>query len=172
MFEKDYALSKEFEAFFIQNYPRVKTFARRLLMKEQDAEDIAQDIFLKIADRPDIWQDPEQSGKYLFTMTKNYIFNVIKHRNIERKYEQMMATEQPVAEEFGAADKLHAKEMELLVLYLVEQMPHQRKDIFKMSRINGFSNAQIAEKTNLSIRTVERHLYLALKDLKKALSEK
>jgi RNA polymerase sigma-70 factor (ECF subfamily) len=98
---KDYNLSKEFETFFIKNYPKVKNFARYLLMAEQDAEDIAQDVFLKIADKPAIWQDPEQSGKYLFTMTKNHIFNVIKHRNIERKYEKMMVAENPIAEELG-----------------------------------------------------------------------
>ncbi|MDR1405739.1 MAG: RNA polymerase sigma-70 factor [Prevotellaceae bacterium] len=171
MFEKKYDLSKEFEAFFIRNYPKVKTFARRLLMKEHEAEDIAQDVFLKIVDKPAIWKDPEQSGKYLFTMTKNHIFNIIKHRAIERKYEEMTVAEHAAREESGTVEKLYAKELELQVQYAVEQMPQQRKDIFKMSRIEGLSNAAIAEKANLSIRTVERHLYLALKDLKKALDE-
>jgi RNA polymerase sigma-70 factor (ECF subfamily) len=167
---KDYCQSKEFETFFIKNYPKVKNFARRLLMREQDAEDIAQDIFLKIVNKPDIWQDPEQSGKYLFTMTKNYIFNIIKHRKIERKYEDIMIIENPAIEESGITDKLYAKETALLVQYAVEQMPQQRRNIFKMSRTEGMSNALIAEKTNLSIRTVERHLYLALKDLKKVIN--
>ncbi|MDR3132517.1 MAG: RNA polymerase sigma-70 factor [Prevotellaceae bacterium] len=169
MLEKNHYLSKEFESFFIKNYPRVKNFARRLLMSEQDAEDIAQDIFLKIVNKPAIWQDPEQSGKYLFTMTKNYIFNLIKHRKIEQNYEKLVIAEKSVAEEFGVTDKLYAKETALLVQYAVEQMPPQRRDIFKMSRIEGMSNALIAEKTSLSIRTVERHLYLALKDLKNIL---
>jgi RNA polymerase sigma-70 factor (ECF subfamily) len=168
--EDKYNLSKEFESFFIQNYPKVKRFARHLLMGEQDAEDIAQDIFLKIADKPAIWQDPEQSGKYLFTMTKNHIFNVIKHRNIERKYEKMIAGESPIAEEFGIVDKLYAKEIELLVQYTIEQMPPQRKEIIKMSRYKGMSNAEISEALNLSVRTIERHIYLALKELKKVLS--
>jgi RNA polymerase sigma-70 factor (ECF subfamily) len=168
--EKNYNLSKEFESFFIKNYPKIKNFARHLLMGEQDAEDIAQDIFLKIADKPAIWQDPEQSGKYLFTMTKNHIFNVIKHRHIERKYERMMAAENPAAEDFGIISKLYAKEIELLIQHAIEQMPPQRKEIIKMSRYKGMSNAEISETLNLSIRTVERHIYLALKKLKKVLS--
>ena len=170
MLGKDYGQCKEFEVFFIENYPKVKNFARRLLMREQDAEDVAQDIFLKIVNKPAIWQDPEQSGKYLFTMTKNYIFNIIKHRKIERKYEDIMMAENPVLEELDVTDKLYAKEMALLIQYAVEQMPPQRRDIFKMSRVEGMSNALIAEKTNLSVRTVERHLYLALKDLKLVVS--
>jgi RNA polymerase sigma-70 factor (ECF subfamily) len=67
-------------------------------------------------------------------------------------------------------DKLYAKEIELLVQYTIEQMPPQRKEIIKMSRYKGMSNAEISEALNLSIRTVERHIYLALKELKKALS--
>jgi RNA polymerase sigma-70 factor (ECF subfamily) len=168
--KKKYNLSKEFESFFIKNYPKVKNFARRLLMGEQDAKDIAQDIFLKIADKPAIWQDPEQSGKYLFTMTKNHIFNVIKHRHVERKYEKMIAIENPMMEEFGIVDRLYAKEIELLIRYTIEQMPPQRKEVITMSRWRGMTNAEIAEALNLSVRTVERHIYLALKELKQALA--
>jgi RNA polymerase sigma-70 factor (ECF subfamily) len=148
----------------------VKSFARRLIMGEQDAEDIAQDVFLKIAEKPDIWQDPELGGKYLFAMTKNHIFNIIKHRNVERKYEKAVTAENPIADEFGVVDKLYAKELELLIQYTIEQMPPQRKDVIKMSRFKGMSNAEIAVALNLSIRTVERHVYLALKELKKAIA--
>jgi RNA polymerase sigma-70 factor (ECF subfamily) len=162
--------SKNFESFFIENYPKVKSFARRLLMGEHDAEDIAQDVFLKIADKPAIWQDPELGGKYLFTMTKNHIFNVIKHRNVERKYEKAVTVGNPIADEFGIVDKLYAKELELLIQYTIERMPPQRKDIIKMSRFKGMSNAEIAAALSLSIRTVERHIYLALKELKKTIA--
>jgi RNA polymerase sigma-70 factor (ECF subfamily) len=67
-------------------------------------------------------------------------------------------------------DKLYAKEIELLIQHTIEQMPPQRKEIIKMSRYKGLSNAEISETLNLSVRTVERHIYLALKELKKALS--
>lgn len=167
MFGDHHNRAKEFEVFFIKNYPKVKAFARRLLMKEQDAEDVAQDVFLKIMDKPKIWRDPEQSDKYLFTMTRNHIFNIIKHRNIERRYETTAIMEQSVIDEFESIDKLHVKEIELLLLHAIEQLSPQRRDIFKMSRMEGLSNAQIAERLNISVRTVERHLYLALKDIKK-----
>jgi RNA polymerase sigma-70 factor (ECF subfamily) len=170
MGKNNHNLSRDFESFFIKNYPRVKSFARHLLMGEQDAEDVAQDVFLKITDRPDIWQDPEQSGKYLFAMTKNHIFNIIKHRNIERKYEKAVTAENPIADECGIVDRLYAKELELLIQYTIEQMPPQRKDVIKMSRFKGLSNAEVADALNLSVRTVERHIYLALKELKKAIA--
>ncbi len=57
--------------------------------------------------------------------------------------------------------------MELLALNTIERMPEQRKKIFKMSRFDGKKNKEIAEELNLSTRTVERHIYLALTELKK-----
>ena len=51
----------------------------------------------------------------------------------------------------------------------IEKMPEQRKKICKMSRFEGKSNPEISEIMNLSTRTVERHIYLALSELKKML---
>ncbi|MCC8036158.1 MAG: LuxR C-terminal-related transcriptional regulator [Rikenellaceae bacterium] len=48
-------------------------------------------------------------------------------------------------------------------------MPEQRKIIFRLSRYEGRTNMEIAEALGLSVRTVERHIYLALADLKKVL---
>ena len=52
---------------------------------------------------------------------------------------------------------------------VVENMPPQRKLIYQLSREAGLSNAEIAEKLELSKKTVENHLNLALKELRKIL---
>ncbi len=162
-------LNREFELFFTGNYPKVKSFALRILMSEQDAEDVAQDMFMKLLTLPEIWQDEEVADKYLFTMTRNHIFNLIKRKGIERKYQEELIVRGKLIEEFGLEKELYAKELELMAIHTIEQMPEQRKRIFKMSRYEGKSNAEISESTSLSVRTVERHIYLALAELKKKL---
>lgn len=47
---------KKFEQFFILTFPKVKAFAWKILHSEEDAEDIAQDIFVKLWDNPEIWR--------------------------------------------------------------------------------------------------------------------
>lgn len=162
-------IDKEFEDFFIESYPKIKSFALRILMSEEDAEDVAQDMFIKLLSLPEIWQDKEVVNKYLFTMTRNYIFNLIKRKGVERKYQEELIARGKLVEEFGLEKELYAKELELIAIHTIDQMPEQRKRIFKMSRYEGKSNAEISEKTSLSIRTVERHIYLALAELKEKL---
>ncbi|MCC8036157.1 MAG: sigma-70 family RNA polymerase sigma factor [Rikenellaceae bacterium] len=78
---------RDFEKFFLEYYPRAKAFARKILMSDEDAEDITQDIFLKLMDKPDIWRDKQKRERYLFVMLRNHIFNLIKRRKVERRYQ-------------------------------------------------------------------------------------
>lgn len=164
-------MEEEFEKFFMENYPKVKSFAIRILMSEEDAEDISQDIFMKLLHLPKIWKErvEEKRNSYLFKMTKNHIFNFIKHKKIERQYQQELIKRNLITDDLDLTDNLHAKEIEMLITYTIAQMPERRKEIFNMSRYEGKSNLQIAQMLDMSVRTVERHLYLALADLKKAL---
>ena len=64
-------------------------------------------------------------------------------------------------------NEIYHEELQLLLKLALEQMPDKRRQVFEMSRFMHLSNHTIAEKMDLSIRTVEQHIYLALKDLKK-----
>ena len=61
-----------FKKFFDLNFPKVKTFAWQLLKSEEDAEDIAQDIFVKLWDNPEIWENKETWDSYIYTMARKH----------------------------------------------------------------------------------------------------
>jgi RNA polymerase sigma-70 factor (ECF subfamily) len=164
-------MKEDFERFFTENSPKLKAYAMQVLMSEEDAEDVVQDVFLKLIAKPEKWQDEERKDGYLFKTTKNHILNFIKRRKMERSYQQRLAeTNASLVEEFGLDDKLHAQEVEFLIMTILKRMPERRSNIFKMSRYEGKSNQEIADILNISIRTVERHIYLALVDLKETLN--
>ena len=67
-------------------------------------------------------------------------------------------------------DWMSFAETNTLIQNNIEALPPQRKTIFKMSRYDHMSNIEIAVKLNLSVRTVEKHIELALKDLRRSMS--
>lgn len=163
-------MEKEFEHFFLHNFLKVKSFAFRLLLSEADAEDVAQDIFIKLLEMPHIWHNNQDNeAPFLYTITRNHVFNLIKRRSVERKYQEHLINENFNFEEYGIEESLYAKELNLIATYVVEQMPEQRRNVYKMSRVEGKTSAEIATELNLSQRTVEHHIYLALNELKKYL---
>ena len=141
MNEKTNDMDARFEQFYAANFPRVKNFARLLTKSEEDAEDIAQNIFLKLWTRPDLWQGQESMTGYLYTVTRNEIFNLFKHQKVEQEYESHIIRSQLIGE-------------------LCDE---------DTSLLENLYYKEIAEKLQIPVRTVEDHIYKTLTELHKVL---
>jgi RNA polymerase sigma-70 factor (ECF subfamily) len=160
-------LVQNFERFFLLTFPKVKAFALKILKSEEDAEDIAQDIFVKLWSYPEIWRDKNNIDGYIYTMVRNHIFNFIKQKEVRRTYQDSLSAPEPFHNDFDIHDHLYAKELALLAKLAINRMPERRREVYLLSRVQGKSNSEIASMLRLSVRTVERHLYLALSELRK-----
>lgn len=148
-------------------YPKVRYFVLGLVKSEEDAEDLAQDIFAKLWTNRAAFAEVRNLGVYLFVLSRNMTYNYIEARQLRQEWLQ----EKTFDEEDGHSpyEDLIAKDLTLLVDLVVEGLPPQRKTIYKLSREAGLSNTEIAEKLGLQKKTVENHLNLALKELRKVL---
>ena len=154
-------LDIRFEQFYAANFPRVKNFAKLLTKSEEDAEDIAQNIFLKLWTRPELWQDQETMTGYLYTVTRNEIFNLFKHQKVEQEYEDKVLKAQLLGElcdeDSSLLENLYYKEVLMLIRMTLSQLPDRRRRVFEMSRFEGLSHKEIADKLNISLTTVITH---------------
>jgi RNA polymerase sigma-70 factor (ECF subfamily) len=158
--------AKAFELLFLRYQPRLVYFVMGFVKDEEASRDICQDIFLRL------WQSREsmpaiQSFKsLLFSMARHAICNYYDHHLIVEKFKekQLLA---PVKTD-NAEEQLFADQLQELINSAVEAMPAQRRRIFKLSRAEGLSNSEIASMLDISKRTVENHLTLALAELRKA----
>ena len=126
---------------------------------------MTQDIFYKIWTNRETISKVDSFKAYLFRMARNMIYDYYEHSLIEENYqqkEQRRSTYDDLIEE-----ELYARELSLLIDIAVEKMPPQRRNIFIMSRKDGLSNEEIAQRLNISKRTVETHLTQALAELRK-----
>ena len=63
---QDHNLALHFETIFKTHYSSVKHFIFFLLKSEQDAEDLAQDVFTRLWSKPEIWSNQEESNGYIY----------------------------------------------------------------------------------------------------------
>lgn len=157
-----------FRMLFEHYYPRVYEFVRRIVKSDTLAEDVTQDIFVKIWERREMFGVEVHSfGKYIYVMSRNAAIN-----SLRRSGRISPLAEESVnrADNFSVEEDYYAHEKELIIRLTVCQMPEQRRRIFEMSRYMGMDNQTIATTLNLSKKTVENHLTLALKTLRSALA--
>ena len=158
---------------FVSLISKVKKFSMHLLKSEAEAEDVAQEVFMKLWSRPDVWKMNDKSiDDYVFIMTRNEIFNILRHKNISHRYKESVYDESLLRELTDGRniyDSIYCREIMLLVRHHLEKMPQKRREIFEASRFRGMNNKEIAQKYSISVRTVEHQIYLALSELKKIL---
>lgn len=152
-----------FRSFFIKYYPKVKRFIYYFIKSEEIAEDLSQDVFEYIWVNRNRLPGLQSLDAYLFCMAKNKALNYLSRQALENAY----AMSCPIVREYSIEEELYAAELEMLILLIIEKMPGQRRRIFEMSRYENLKNQEIADLLHLSKKTVENHLNLALKQLRK-----
>ena len=169
----DRQIELKFQKFFTANFPKVKNFAQMLLKSEAEAEDVAQDVFCKLWLQPEIWLDTDKDlDNYLFILTRNIVLTIFKHQQIEQEYQDEVVERTflyELTEKEEILNNVYYKEMLMIVQLTLEKRPKRRRLIFKLSRFKGLSHKEIADKLDVSIRTIEHQVYLALIELKKIL---
>ena len=155
-----------FRHIFMKYFPKMKYFITHIVKSEAIAEELSQDVFEKIWRNRAELSDLRSFSSYLYRMSKNIAINYIEHKYVERTYIQDYKAEL----DFSIEEQLDANEIKLLIMLEVEKMPEQRKKIFMMSRFENLKNEEIAKELNITKKTVENHLNLALKQIRKTIS--
>lgn len=145
-------------------------FANSYLKDSFEAEEIVQDVFLKVWEKREDVDVQKSLKSYLYRITVNKVFNELKHRVVKQKYEKHAQNLDRVTGETPESS-IQFQELNKKLDILLTKLPEQQRTIFIMSRWKGLTNAEIAEQLNLSIRTVENQIYRAAKFIKLHLND-
>lgn len=159
-----------FQVIFDAYSERLFHFAYSYLKDSNETEEIVQEVFLRLWEiRTEV--DEEKSFKsFLYKMTVNRVFNHLKHQIVRQKYEEHLMSLDPSFSE-TPEEALRRNELTDKVQEVLNKLPEQKRRIFILSRLKGYSNAEISEKLGLSVRTVENQVYRATKFLKEHLKD-
>lgn len=159
---------KAFDYLFMLYYPKVKAFLIGFLDNKEDAEDLSQDVFIKLWNVRSTLVQVENFNAYIYKITKNTLYTHLNHTVRFNTQNIDTLADAPTLDELEQF--IYATELEDIIEAAIEQMPEQQKKIFRMSRKEGKSNEEIAILLNISKRTVETHISSALSNLRKVIS--
>lgn len=159
--------TQDFDELFRTYYPVAVLFANKFVKNEFAAKDIAQQVFLKIFEKKDTIQIEVSFKAYLLRAVRNTALTYLnKEKTHIRHSEAAFAkTDQVIMD----TDPVAYEQLVNTLKNLIENLPPRCQLIFKMNRLEGKKNKEIATELGLSIRTVEAQISYALKQLRSKL---
>ncbi len=140
------------------------------MKNRSDAEEVTQEVFVKLWESRKSVNPEENLNAYIFTITRNLIFNRHKKKLNEWKYLDHLRNHLNHANQ-DTQEAVLLNELQEIIHKCIEEMPDRRRQVFQMSRIQCLSHKEISKELNISTKTIEIHISMALKDLRKVLKD-
>ena len=154
-----------FEYLFDRYYSLIYSVSIKYLKVHELAEDMVQSSFLKIWEKRDSLTQIERFDHYLFRIARNEMTDHFRKNITHAKHQQRLR--ELFEEESGNPEELLiTKQNRKLIADVIQELTPQQQIAYKLSRDEGLSYQQIAEKMGLSVNTVKVHISLALKALR------
>ncbi len=155
-----------FDTIYEKYCRRLFGFVVRYVKLESDAEEIVQDVFVKIWENRERIDAYSSFDSYLFTISYNSAISLLRKRIHEKKYLEHLRY---VQQEYSApelTDELYFNELNRTIQSLLAELTPRQKEIYRLSREEGLTHDEIAKKLGISINTVKNHMVSVLSFLR------
>ena len=154
---------------FNQFYAPLCVYAFRFVTDLQTREDLVQDVFLKL------WQERKSIDirtsvrAYLLIATRNRCLNFLRRKELERTYEQEVIN--GLREESSDEELYSLTELREMIDRSIAALPEKYRVVFEMSRYDGLTYREIADKQGIAVKTVELYMSKSLAILRGKLKD-
>lgn len=145
---------------------RLHGFVLRYIKQKEDAEEIVQEVFVKIWESRNKIDAYSSFESFLFTVAYNTTISLLRKRTNEKKYLEHIKSLQQPSNSPDLIDEIHFNELNDRVQSLLNELTPRQKEIFQLSREEGLTQAEIAKKLDISVNTVKKHMGNTLAFLK------
>ncbi len=157
---------KAFNILFYQHHARVYNLARSFLRYKEDAEEIVQIVFIALWENRSRIDEDQSLSAYILTIARHWIYNTIKKSIYRHGYLEHLQT-QNKSLEYVTEDVVLFNELNSIVDKLTNELPPKRSEIFRLSRNEGLSYREIANRLSITESTVNTQLTKALDYVRK-----
>lgn len=157
-----------FEQVFRSNYAGMCGFAGKYIDDKDEAEEVVQEVFFNYWSKKETLDIIGALEAYLYRSVRNACLNHLKHMQVRAKFVEQASLQE---EESSFSNSIEVLELQGKIEDSIDQLPSERKKIFKLSREEGLKYREIADQLGLSVKTVETQMGKALKFLRENLTE-
>lgn len=158
-----------FEALFWEYNTHIYHFVYSLLYDKSMAEDLTQNVFLKIWERREHIDVEQSFDSYLFTIARHLVYKETEKRLLSESLTEALQKQLSDGDTL-MEDKIDAESLREYIDSLIEELPPARREIFRLSRKEHLSYKEIALRLSISEKTVDTQLNRALRYMRERLS--
>ena len=162
---------QRFRQIFRALYPSLPFYATRLV-QDDEAEDIVQEAFMELWKRKEDIDDESHIKAFLYRIVYTKALNVIKHRTVVNNHADSVKKVTQFKLDYynpetnDVMNYIEGLETRKQINDAIGELPAKCREVFILSYQHDKKNKEIAEQLGISIRTVEVHLYKAVKTLR------
>lgn len=142
------------------------SFVSRILKNEAEADDIVQEVFVKIWESRDKLDDHKLLNSYIFTIAYNNSIDLIRKRISNNKYLEHLKNSSVINFTPTIISQIEFDELNNQAEKLIANLPERQKQVFLLHKKEGLTYPEIAGQLGISKNTVENHMAKALKYLR------
>lgn len=159
------AFKEMFDTFWEQVYGTTYRFTK----STEEAKDIAQDIFMRLWENREKLKGVENPQSYIYIFSRNMVMDRFRKKVLEpSNIDYLIGYFKSDAA--SAQDKMELKELETMISQAVDTLPGRVKDVFRLSRYEGLTHQEIAERLNISVLSSQKYIVRALRQIREYLA--
>lgn len=148
-----------------QNYHRsVYLYILYKIGKDEDAKDLAQDVFLRLMDYKQMLR-PETIKHFIFSICRNLVTDYLRRHYKMQEITSYLFYQASVPTD-DMESRIMANDLSACERSRILRLPAQRRRVYVMSRFGHKSPATISASLGLSVRTVENHLFISRREIR------
>jgi RNA polymerase sigma-70 factor (ECF subfamily) len=161
---------KAFEQVYHYYFSRCLHFVYGYLPSIEDAEEVVQDVFIKLWEKHEQLDSEKGLSGFLFVIARNLVIDRMRRYAAMEKHQLEMKTNSIISLNSSTEQQMNFYELKEILDRLIDELPTKRRMVFKLNREKGMTYKEIADLLNISQGTVEKQMSAALQVLKERLT--
>lgn len=158
-----------YKALFIKLHKSLCQFAYGILKSQQDAQDVVSDVFITIWEKRNQLTDITSPLAYCYTAVKNRSLNILKQQKRQKELDNSEWLVPQNSVYFNPENLMMTEEIIQQIRLAIQNLPSRCRLIFKLTKDDGLKYREVAELLNISVKTVEAQMAIAMRRLAKCM---